>query len=311
MRHSRSVTPAGTRRAATKLPQPSKRSELRSRLHRGGHKDVVSHTPEQGRLGRVGTAAKPSKISRTRPMPLPPKPARRDSTRKSPVPLPPKPPRKDSSTAQQHPTAIAATASPSPGTPSWKRVTRLDSAGSGHSASSHVTVAVRVRPLVERERRQGLEVDLTVHDRSVVTLVHPGNTEPAAAPSGEAGMISLLPCYAAHPHMNRFALLQSRATSLTWRWSLVCAACTAQHPCVCVSSQHPAEVDNKEFYRLVGSTLVSQLLGGEHVTVLAYGATGHGKTYTLTGAPPTHNRKAVPGLVQLLTRDLFAALRNR
>lgn len=58
--------------------------------------------------------------------------------------------------------------------------------------------------------------------------------------------------------------------------------------------------DNGALFSAVGTELVASTLGGYNGTLMAYGATGSGKTYSVTGASGQ-----VDGLAQRLVRDLL------
>ncbi|KAI8446178.1 P-loop containing nucleoside triphosphate hydrolase protein [Phakopsora pachyrhizi] len=60
----------------------------------------------------------------------------------------------------------------------------------------------------------------------------------------------------------------------------------------------------EEVYEGSARELISGVLDGLNATVFAYGATGCGKTHTITGTPDA------PGIVYLLMRDLFERIAN-
>lgn len=63
-----------------------------------------------------------------------------------------------------------------------------------------------------------------------------------------------------------------------------------------------------QVHEKVTKPMVQSILSGRHATLLAYGPTGSGKTFTMLGS---NYRSESPGLIQLTTSDLFRELNRR
>ncbi|KAK4702815.1 hypothetical protein P7C70_g3405, partial [Phenoliferia sp. Uapishka_3] len=70
----------------------------------------------------------------------------------------------------------------------------------------------------------------------------------------------------------------------------------------CFDKVFDEDCGQEEVYDGSAKALVSHVMNGFHSTVMAYGATGCGKTHTISGSP------SQPGIVFLIMKDLFARI---
>ncbi len=137
-------------------------------------------------------------------------------------------------------------------------------AGDGADAARFV-VAIRCRPLSEREAERQAQPSVVVQERKLVTVLDPGH------------FATNIMRQARDVRPRRFA----------FDYAFDEATPTA------------------DIHAAVTRRLIDGVVAGFNSTAFAYGPTGTGKTFSMLGAA------SMPGLMVLVLRDLYAALRRR
>ncbi|GKZ01007.1 hypothetical protein MPSEU_001052200 [Mayamaea pseudoterrestris] len=182
-------------------------------------------------------------------------------------------------------------------------------ANNNHSTatpSSHIEVCVRLRPLtVADESSSGFFKDQP-----------PENSIPAPIRSGRTSLLAV-PASMRKAHIPRpFKKLstpikkpESRQDPMIYAWDLVSDDTMVQSPktdiilgrthSYTLDRVYSPSVSNKQVYETSIRTLVHAAMDGYHTSVLAYGQTSTGKTFTMTGTPSN------PGMIPLCVTECF------
>ncbi|GAA5835319.1 hypothetical protein JCM11251_006679 [Rhodosporidiobolus azoricus] len=167
--------------------------------------------------------------------------------------------------------------------------------------SSSISVAVRVRPFSEKER---LQVNSAYDAGPALFLSDPSSSAPTYStpqpPRGPGALRKILKVLDDRilvfdpPETNAVASFQKSAMPMMGKKVKDIRFCFDR-----VFDEHCGQ---EEVYDGSAKELVGHVMDGFHSTVFAYGATGCGKTHTISGSPTQ------PGIVFLIMKDLFARI---
>ena len=142
---------------------------------------------------------------------------------------------------------------------------------------NNILVAVRVRPISQREQ-QVLDFEtVRIVDSKMVLLMEPGQEYNTDVLGREGGA-----------YLNRKVLRKNRSKEISFAFDVA----------------FDRDAEQRRVYELTTSFLVDGVLEGFNATVFAYGATGAGKTYTMTGSSDQ------AGLIPRTLADLFLQVRQ-
>ncbi|GAA5916785.1 hypothetical protein JCM6882_004165 [Rhodosporidiobolus microsporus] len=167
--------------------------------------------------------------------------------------------------------------------------------------SSSISVAVRVRPFSEKER---LQVNSAYDAGPALFVSDPSSSAPVYStpqpPRGPGALRKILKVLDDRilvfdpPETNAVASFQKSAMPLMGK--------KVKDIRFCFDRVFDEDCGQEEVYDGSAKELVSHVMDGFHSTVFAYGATGCGKTHTISGSPTQ------PGIVFLIMKDLFARI---
>ncbi|GAA5865466.1 hypothetical protein JCM8547_001254 [Rhodosporidiobolus lusitaniae] len=169
--------------------------------------------------------------------------------------------------------------------------------------SSSISVAVRVRPFSERERLQlnsayDAGPALFVSDPSSSTASPAFSTpQPPRGPGSCRKILKVL-----DDRILVFDPPETNAVASFQRGTMPVMGKKVKDIRFCFDRVFDEACGQEEVYDGSAKELVGHVMDGFHSTVFAYGATGCGKTHTISGSPTQ------PGIVFLIMKDLFARI---
>ncbi|GAA5870165.1 hypothetical protein JCM16303_001913 [Sporobolomyces ruberrimus] len=166
--------------------------------------------------------------------------------------------------------------------------------------SSSISVAVRVRPFSDKER--ALDAGSTSPGPS---LSNPGSTsvpglsqaQRLGVPSQHRKILKVL-----DERILVFDPPDSNAVATFQKTNLPLQGKKVKDIRFCFDRVFDDDCGQEEVYEGSAKELVGHVMDGFHSTVFAYGATGCGKTHTISGSPTQ------PGIVFLIMKDLFSRI---
>ncbi|GAA5926560.1 hypothetical protein JCM1841_001445 [Sporobolomyces salmonicolor] len=169
--------------------------------------------------------------------------------------------------------------------------------------ASSISVAVRVRPFSEKERAL-----LNVNHDAGPTLFNsdpssstPSCTTPQPSRLGGAGLHRKI-LKVLDDRILVFDPPDSNAVASFQKSNLPMQGKKVKDIRFCFDRVFDEGCGQEEVYEGSAKELVGHVMDGFHSTVFAYGATGCGKTHTISGSPTQ------PGIVFLIMKDLFARI---
>ncbi|GAA5869727.1 hypothetical protein JCM1840_000572 [Sporobolomyces johnsonii] len=168
--------------------------------------------------------------------------------------------------------------------------------------ASSISVAVRVRPFSEKERAL-----LNVNHDAGPTLFNsdPSSSTPSSTPQpsrlGGAGLQRKI-LKVLDDRILVFDPPDSNAVASFQKSNLPMQGKKVKDIRFCFDRVFDEGCGQEEVYEGSAKELVGHVMDGFHSTVFAYGATGCGKTHTISGSPTQ------PGIVFLIMKDLFARI---
>ncbi|GAA5834487.1 hypothetical protein JCM9279_004330 [Rhodotorula babjevae] len=171
--------------------------------------------------------------------------------------------------------------------------------------SSSISVAVRVRPFSDKERllvnsQHDAGPALFSADGTASTSSTPGYTTPQPSRGGAGGLRKVLKVL--DDRILVFDPPETNAVASFQRQILPMQGKKTKDIRFCFDRVFDDDCGQEEVYDGSAKALVSHVMDGFHSTVFAYGATGCGKTHTISGSPTQ------PGIVFLIMKDLFARI---
>ncbi|GAA5922582.1 kinesin family protein [Sporobolomyces koalae] len=170
--------------------------------------------------------------------------------------------------------------------------------------ASSISVAVRVRPFSEKERAL---INTTSEPAPTLFLSDPSSSSSAAPVQSQAQRLGV-----PSQHRKILKVLDERILVFDPPDSNVVATFQKNNLPLqgkkvkdirfCFDRVFDDHCGQEEVYEGSAKELVGHVMDGFHSTVFAYGATGCGKTHTISGSPTR------PGIVFLIMKDLFARI---
>ncbi|BGP44737.1 tubulin-dependent ATPase kip3 [Rhodotorula kratochvilovae] len=171
--------------------------------------------------------------------------------------------------------------------------------------SSSISVAVRVRPFSEKERllvnsQYDAGPTLFSADGNASTSTGPVYSTPQPARGGAGNLRKVLKVL--DDRILVFDPPETNAVASFQRQILPMQGKKTKDIRFCFDRVFDEGCGQEEVYDGSAKELVAHVMDGFHSTVFAYGATGCGKTHTISGSPTQ------PGIVFLIMKDLFARI---
>ncbi|GAA5926241.1 hypothetical protein JCM3775_000966 [Rhodotorula graminis] len=171
--------------------------------------------------------------------------------------------------------------------------------------SSSISVAVRVRPFSDKERllvnsQYDVGPALFTADGTASTSTAPTYTTPQPSRGGAGNLRKVLKVL--DDRILVFDPPETNAVASFQRQILPMQGKKTKDIRFCFDRVFDEDCGQEEVYDGSAKALVSHVMDGFHSTVFAYGATGCGKTHTISGSPTQ------PGIVFLIMKDLFARI---
>ncbi|GAA6047130.1 hypothetical protein JCM3770_006915 [Rhodotorula araucariae] len=171
--------------------------------------------------------------------------------------------------------------------------------------SSSISVAVRVRPFSDKERllvnsQYDAGPTLFTSDGTASTSAAPVYSTPQPARGGAGNLRKVLKVL--DDRILVFDPPETNAVASFQRQILPMQGKKTKDIRFCFDRVFDEDCGQEEVYDGSAKELVAHVMDGFHSTVFAYGATGCGKTHTISGSPTQ------PGIVFLIMKDLFARI---
>ncbi|GAA6036650.1 hypothetical protein JCM8097_001272 [Rhodosporidiobolus ruineniae] len=166
--------------------------------------------------------------------------------------------------------------------------------------SSSISVAVRVRPFSEKERLQlnsNHDAGPTLFNSDASATPTYTTPQPARGPGSMRKVLKVL-----DERILVFDPPDTNAVASFQRSNMPLMGKKVKDIRFCFDRVFDEDCGQEEVYDGSAKELVSHVMDGFHSTVFAYGATGCGKTHTISGSPTQ------PGIVFLIMKDLFARI---
>ncbi|GAA5908782.1 hypothetical protein JCM8208_006785 [Rhodotorula glutinis] len=170
---------------------------------------------------------------------------------------------------------------------------------------SSISVAVRVRPFSDKERllvnsQYDAGPALFTADGTASTSSAPTYTTPQPSRGGAGNLRKVLKVL--DDRILVFDPPETNAVASFQRQILPMQGKKTKDIRFCFDRVFDEDCGQEEVYDGSAKALVSHVMDGFHSTVFAYGATGCGKTHTISGSPTQ------PGIVFLIMKDLFSRI---